>query len=123
MYYITPLFKKGVTSDPNNYRLVALTATLCKVMESVIKDQLLQYLTGKGLISKKQHAFIKITQQQLTYWSALMIGLFHSIHAILQILFILIFHERLTALFSKSCYASLKVMVSMANFLLGLRPS
>jgi hypothetical protein len=57
--YITPLFKKGVTSDPNNYRPVALTATLCKVMESVIKDQLLQYLTSKGLISKKQHAFIK----------------------------------------------------------------
>ena len=52
--YITPLFKKGNSSDP-----VALTATMCKVMESVIKDQLLQYLTSKGLISKKQHAFIK----------------------------------------------------------------
>jgi hypothetical protein len=57
--YITPLFKKGVTCDPNNYRPVALAATLCKVMESVIKDQLLQYLTSKGIISKKQHAFIK----------------------------------------------------------------
>ena len=57
--YITPIFKKGVTSDPNNYRPIALTATMCKVMESIIKDQLLHYLTSKGLISKKQHAFIK----------------------------------------------------------------
>ena len=57
--YITPLFKKGVTSDPNNYRPVALTATMCKIMESIIKDQLMHYLTSKGLISKKQHAFIK----------------------------------------------------------------
>ena len=121
--YITPIFKKGVPSDPNNYRTVALTATLCKVMESVIKDQLVQYLTSKGLISRKQHAFIKNHYLQLTYWSALMIGSFHSMHAILLILFILIFHERLTVLFSKSCYANLKVMASMANFLLGLRPS
>ena len=62
-YHITPIFKKGTASDPNNYRPVALTATmcilLCKVMESVIKDQLLQYLTSRGLMSNKQHTFIK----------------------------------------------------------------
>ena len=57
---ITSLFKKRVTSDPNrpNYRPVALTATWYKVMESVIKDTLLQYLTSRGLMSKKLHAFI-----------------------------------------------------------------
>ena len=32
---------------------------MCKLMESVIKDQLVSYLLSKGLISKQQHAFIK----------------------------------------------------------------
>ena len=42
--YITPAHKKGDTTDPNNYRPIALTCTLCKIMETVIKDQLLQYV-------------------------------------------------------------------------------
>jgi len=58
--YVTPVYKKGDTTDPNNYRPIALTCTLCKIMETVIKDQLLQYLLQKQLISKKQHAFIKM---------------------------------------------------------------
>jgi hypothetical protein len=57
--YITPLFKKGVATDPNNYRPIALTATMSKTMETIVKDQLLNYIVSKGLISKQQHAFIK----------------------------------------------------------------
>lgn len=57
--FITPIFKKGNSSDPNNYRPISLTCTMCKIMESIIKDQLVQYLNNKGLISKYQHAFIK----------------------------------------------------------------
>jgi hypothetical protein len=57
--FITPIFKKGSSSDPNNYRPISLTCTMCKIMECIIKDQLVQYLTYKGLISKHQHAFIK----------------------------------------------------------------
>ena len=56
--YITPIFKKGSSTDPNNYRPIALTSTICKLMESIIKNQILSYLLTKGLISKKQHAFI-----------------------------------------------------------------
>jgi len=56
--FITPVFKKGDPTDPNNYRPIALTCTICKVMESVIKYQLLNYLLRKQLITKKQHAFI-----------------------------------------------------------------
>jgi hypothetical protein len=57
--YITPLFKKGLTTDPNNYRPIALTATMCKIMETIIKDQLLHFLLSEGSISKNQHAFLK----------------------------------------------------------------
>jgi len=56
--YVTPVFKKGDPTDPNNYRPIALTCVLCKLMESIIKDQLLSYLLSHNLISKHQHAFI-----------------------------------------------------------------
>ena len=56
--HITPIFKKGNPSDPLNYRPIALTCTMCKLMELIIKDQLLSYLLGKHLISRHQHAFI-----------------------------------------------------------------
>ena len=56
--YITPIFKKGTRTDSNNYRPIALTCTMCKLMESVIKDQLVQYLSDNYLISPNQHAFL-----------------------------------------------------------------
>jgi ribonuclease P/MRP protein subunit RPP40 len=59
MSYITPIFKKGNSADANNYRPIALTATMCKIMESIVKDQLVSFLVDKGLLSKQQHAFIK----------------------------------------------------------------
>ncbi len=40
---VTPIFKKGVKGDPGNYRLVSLTSVPCKVLESIIKDKLMQY--------------------------------------------------------------------------------
>lgn len=55
---IVPIFKKGERTDANNYRPIALTCTVCKLMESVIKDQLLSYLLNNKLISRHQHAFI-----------------------------------------------------------------
>jgi hypothetical protein len=57
--YITPIFKKGNPADVNNYRPIALTATMCKLIESVIKDQMARFLLDNGLISKHQHAFVK----------------------------------------------------------------
>jgi hypothetical protein len=56
--YITPVFKKGDPSSPLNYRPVALTCTICKIMEVIIKDQLINYLLRHNLISKHQHGFL-----------------------------------------------------------------
>lgn len=56
--YITPAFKKGDPSSPLNYRPIALTCTICKIMEVIIKDQLLNYLLRHNLISKHQHGFL-----------------------------------------------------------------
>jgi len=56
---ITPLFKKGAASDPNNYRPVAITSIFSKLMERVIVSQTSNHLKELGLISKEQHGFLK----------------------------------------------------------------
>ena len=56
--YVTPIYKKGKKTDPNNYRPVALTATMCKIMEAIIKNQLLNYFVSNNLITSSQHAFL-----------------------------------------------------------------
>jgi len=48
----------GISSAVGNYRPISLTCTLCKLMECIIKDQLLSQLLSKGLINKQQHGFI-----------------------------------------------------------------
>jgi len=37
---VTPLFKKGSKHHVNNYRPVSLTSQICKVIESVLRDEL-----------------------------------------------------------------------------------
>jgi len=56
---ITPIFKKGLASDPNNYRPVAITSIFSKLMERVIAHDTSYFLKETGLISKEQHGFIK----------------------------------------------------------------
>ena len=51
--------KKGITSDPKNYRLISLTSTSCRVMERVINTEILDYLLENNLITEHQHGFIK----------------------------------------------------------------
>ena len=55
---ITPLHKKGKRDEPNNYRPISLTSVVCKIMESVIKDKVLEFLLNNNLISNHQHGFI-----------------------------------------------------------------
>lgn len=56
--FVTPIFKKGCRTDPNNYRPIALTCTMCKLMESVIKTQMTEFLSINHIISPHQHAFL-----------------------------------------------------------------
>ena len=44
MGIVVPIFKKGSTSDVNNYIPISLTCISCKIMESVIKDTILCHL-------------------------------------------------------------------------------
>ena len=41
---ITALYKKGVKSDPGNYRPISLTSVVSKILEKLIKRKLVLYL-------------------------------------------------------------------------------
>ena len=55
---ITPIFKKGDKKDPKNYCPVSLTSILCKVMESILKDYILDFLCKNNILSNKQYGFL-----------------------------------------------------------------
>ena len=55
--YITPLHKKGARNLVSNYRPVSLTSNIVKIMESIVKDNILQYLLANDLISPNQYGF------------------------------------------------------------------
>ena len=44
--------------DPGNYRPVSLTCVLCKVMESLIRDVIVEHLSSHSLIRSSQHGFM-----------------------------------------------------------------
>jgi len=52
-----PRFKKGNRSSPENYRPVSLTSQLSKVMESVLRDEIVRHLDKHNLVRDSQHGF------------------------------------------------------------------
>lgn len=51
---VTPIYKKGPKNDPGNYRPVSLTSIPSKVLESIIKDQIIDFITHNNLLSPAQ---------------------------------------------------------------------
>lgn len=54
---VQPVPKKGDRADPVNYRPIAITSILCKVMERVLNSKLLTYLEDNDLLSDRQYGF------------------------------------------------------------------
>ena len=55
---VCPVFKKGSKGDPGNYRPISLTCILCKVMEGVVRDAVVEFLLLNNLICPSQHGFL-----------------------------------------------------------------
>ena len=55
---ITPIYKKGLKSDPGNYRPVSITSVISKIMESIVRDAIVEYLMKHGILSDDQHGFV-----------------------------------------------------------------
>ena len=55
---ITPIYKKGAKCKAENYRPISLTSIICKIMESFIKDIVMDHLRTNNLLSSKQYGFV-----------------------------------------------------------------
>ena len=72
---ITPLFKKGKRNQPVNYRPVALTSVVGKILESLIADDIVDHIATNNLNNKNQHGFTKFKStvtnllQALNIWT------------------------------------------------------
>jgi hypothetical protein len=55
---VTPIHKKGSKLEAGNYRPVSLTSVVCKLMESILRDHIMNHLVSNKLISTQQHGFV-----------------------------------------------------------------
>ena len=56
----TPVFKKkGSITDVSNYCPISVISHISKLLESIVKEQLLTHLIEQHLLSKNQFAYIK----------------------------------------------------------------
>ena len=54
-----PLFKKGSRKKPENYRPVSVTSVVCKLLKTLIRDHMVEFLVKHKLINTPQYGFLK----------------------------------------------------------------
>ena len=54
---ITPIYKKGEKTLAENYRPVSLTSIVCKVLERLLRTQIMKHLHQNKLLSEHQYGF------------------------------------------------------------------
>ena len=56
---ISPVHKSGNTSSLTNYRPIALTSVVCKIMETLITNAIKRHISDYCLLNANQHGFVK----------------------------------------------------------------
>ncbi len=56
---IIPVFKNGSRNKSVYYRPVSLISIICKLLETIIRDHMIDFLIKHKLINPSQHVFIK----------------------------------------------------------------
>ena len=56
---IIRLFKKDLRNKSDNYRPVSLKSVICKLLERLIKDHMVDFLVRHKLLNSSQHGFLK----------------------------------------------------------------
>ena len=66
---LKPLYKKDKKTDPKNYRPISLLPVISKILEKVIHDQTMEFVTKKNILYKFQSGFRKFhsTDSCLSY--------------------------------------------------------
>ena len=54
---VTPVFKTGNRTDPNNYRPISVLPVLSKIIEKFINNKLIKFLLNENLLSASQYGF------------------------------------------------------------------
>ena len=58
--WITAIFKnKGSKHDPCNYRPISLTSIVCRILESIVKYSIIEYLEINSILTNKQFGFLE----------------------------------------------------------------
>jgi hypothetical protein len=55
---VVPIYKKGLTHDPANYRPISLTSICSKVMEHIIASNIMRHARNNNILYKLQHGFL-----------------------------------------------------------------
>ena len=55
---VTSIRKKRDKTKPENYRPISLTSVPCKLMEKIIRDQIVEHMTRNDFFSPFQHGFV-----------------------------------------------------------------
>lgn len=55
---VTAIFKKGKRNDPGNYRPVSLTCVVCKLMETIVREEVMEHMKSNKLFSRRQFGFL-----------------------------------------------------------------
>ncbi len=64
---VMPIFNKVAKWDQGNDRQVSLMAVCCKLMESVLRDGMMENLERDGLIKPRRHGFMPGNRVEATY--------------------------------------------------------
>ena len=56
--HVSPIYKNGHRMQPNNYRPVSLTSIICKLLEKIVRQAVMEHLIDNGLINDNQHGFV-----------------------------------------------------------------
>ena len=54
---VVPIHKKGIKSDPCNYRPVSLTCICCKILEHIVYSSISDHLASFNILCNEQHGF------------------------------------------------------------------
>lgn len=75
--FVIPIFKKGKRNLVSNYRPISITSSFLKVMEKIVKKQLMSFLVENSCISRNQFGFMhnrSTTSQLITFLNNLLIN-------------------------------------------------
>ena len=68
---IVPIYKKGDRRLASNYRPVLLTSVVCKLLERLVRDEILKHIVNNQIICEEQFGFVPGRSCQLQLLNAL----------------------------------------------------